>query len=295
MKQAILIMYHEDYNLLLELLKLIDNENFDIYLHIDKKVKDFDYENVKRIIKKSKIYFTKRLDVRWGTFKQIECELLLLKLASKNHYKYYHLISGVDLPIKSIDEIYNFFESKNLEFVGFTEFSSISTPNLERVKYYHLFNNNLRSKDKFFRYISNKVYYNLLKIEKKLNIDRLKNTNLEFRKGPNWFSITDNLVYYVLSQEKQIRKIFKYTHCCDELFLQTIVYNSEFKNKVYSYYQNDNQNTMRLIDWVRGEPYIFLEDDFNLIKKSKMLFARKFSSKNKEIVLKLIKYLKERQ
>ena len=294
MKQAILIMYHEDYNLLLDLLKLIDNNNFDIYLHIDKKVKDFDYENIKKVIKKSKIYFTRRLDVRWGTLKQIECELLLLKEASKNHYKYYHLISGVDLPIKKIEEIYNFFDNKNQEFVGFTEFSSISNSYMERVKYYHLFNNNLRSKNKFIRYISTKVYYNLLKIQKKLGINRLKNINLEFRKGPNWFSITDDLASYVLSREKEIKKIFKHTHCCDELFLQTIVYNSEFKNKVYKEFENDNENTMRLIDWVRGEPYVFLEDDFDLIKNSKMLFARKFSSKDNKIIEKIVEYLKEK-
>ena len=51
---------------------------------------------------------------------------------------------------------------------------------------------------------------------------------------------------------------------------------------------------MRLIDWVRGEPYVFLEEDFDLIKNSKMLFARKFSSKNNKIIEKIVEYLKEK-
>ena len=33
---------------------------------------------------------------------------------------------------------------------------------------------------------------------------------------------------------------------------------------------------MRLIDWDRGSPYTFKIDDYSQIKKSNMLFARKF-------------------
>lgn len=287
LKQAILIMYHDDYNLLTKLLKLLDYKYIDIYIHVDKKVKDFDFLEIKKLLKESKVYFTKRLDVRWGTFKQIECELELMKLASLKQYKYYHLISGVDMPIKNIEKIYNFFNEENHEFIGFTDFNNISDSNLERVKYYHLFNNNLRSSSEFKRKLSNKIYYNLLRIEKILKINRLKNKNLIIRKGPNWFSITDELVRYVISQEKLIKKVFRYSYCADEVFLQTLVYNSKFKDNVYRNYKLDNENAMRLIDWIRGEPYVFKEEDFELIKNSKMMFARKFSSQDIEIVEKI--------
>ena len=40
-KQAILIMYHNDYYILEKLLQQIDNEKFDIFLHVDKKTKNF--------------------------------------------------------------------------------------------------------------------------------------------------------------------------------------------------------------------------------------------------------------
>jgi len=291
LKQAILIMYHDDYNLLTKLLKLLDYKYIDIYIHVDKKVKAFDFLEIKKLLKESKVYFTKRLDVRWGTFKQIECELELMKLASLKQYKYYHLISGVDMPIKNIEKIYNFFSEENHEFIGFTDFNNISDSNLERVKYYHLFNNNLRSSSEFKRKLSNKIYYNLLRIEKILKINRLKNKNLIIRKGPNWFSITDELVRYVISQEKLIKKVFRYSYCADEVFLQTLVYNSKFKDNVYRNYKLDNENAMRLIDWIRGEPYVFKEEDFELIKNSKMMFARKFSSQDIEIVEKIERLL----
>ena len=44
-------MYHNDYYILERLLKQIDSKNFDIYLHVDKKVKNFDFEYTKKILK----------------------------------------------------------------------------------------------------------------------------------------------------------------------------------------------------------------------------------------------------
>lgn len=290
-KQAILIMYHDDYDLLLKLLKLIDYKYIDIYIHVDKKVKDFDFLEIKKIVKASKVYFTKRLDVRWATYGQIECELELLKKASNNNYQYYHLISGVDLPIRKIDDIYNFFKNQTQEFVGFSPLETISELEISRIKYYHLFNNNYRSPNRIKRKISSIFYHGLLKFQKEIKINRLRKQSLIIRKGCNWFSITNDLVKYVLSKENLIKKVFKYSHCADELFLQTLVYNSRFKDKVYCDGGNDCQGAMRLIDWQRGTPYTFKEEDFELIKNSKMMFARKFSSRHIEIIEKMERYL----
>lgn len=290
-KQAILIMYHDDYNLLKTILKLLDHELIDIYIHVDKKVKNFNFQEVEKLLKKSKIFFTKRLDVRWGTYKQIECELELMKLASNNNYQYYHLISGVDLPIKKAEEIYNFFKKQTKEFVGFSSLEDISEMDIARIKYYHLFNNNYRNKNRLIRKISSLLYQNLLKVQKILKTNRLKNETLVIRKGCNWFSITDDLVKYVIKKEKLIKKVFNYSHCADELFLQTLVYNSKFKDNIYQKGGNDCEAAMRLIDWKRGEPYTFTSLDYELIKNSKMMFARKFSGKNQEIIEKIKNYL----
>lgn len=53
-KQAILIMCHNDFYILEKSLELLDNENFDFYIHVDSKVNDFEYEKYKNIIKKRK-------------------------------------------------------------------------------------------------------------------------------------------------------------------------------------------------------------------------------------------------
>lgn len=279
-KQAILIMYHNDYYILERLLKQIDNKNIDIYLHVDKKVADFDFTYTKNLVKKSNIYFVKRMNVKWSTFSQIKCELLLLKEATRKNYSYYHLISGNDLLLKPSTELYNFFEKNNgKEFVAYNNIDKcIPESILERIKYYHIFNSYRRDKKNLIKKALCKLYYHLLNIQKKLRINRLKNNKLIIKKGANWFSITNELAKYVLTQEKEINRMYHYSNCADEIFLQTIVYNSKFKDKIYHESDDEHQNIKRHIDWNRGEPYVFIIDDYQELLNSPAFFARKFSS-----------------
>ena len=60
-----------------------------------------------------------RIDVRWGDFSQVECELALFKQAAIGRYDYYHLLSGVDLPIKSAEYITAFLSgTEDVNFFG---------------------------------------------------------------------------------------------------------------------------------------------------------------------------------
>lgn len=289
MKHAYLIIAHNDFYILEKLLLLLDDKNNDIYVHIDKKVKDFAFDYYKNLIKKSNIYFTERIDVRWASFSQIECELLLLKEATKNKYDYYHLLSGVDLPLTSQDKIHEFFQNNNgKEFVHFSCINEIPEDILGRVKYYHLFVRKIRNSK-----IYSKISTLLLKLEEKMRINRVNDVKKEFRYGSNWFSITDSLANYVLENEDFIKKTFKYTSCCDEIFLQTIVYNSKYFDNLYFNQGNSCKANQRYIDWTRGEPYTFKTTDYDELIKSDMLFARKFSTKvDKEIVDKIYNYVR---
>ena len=289
-KQAFLIMYHNDYYILEKLLKQIDSEYFDIYLHVDKKVKNFNFEKTKKILNKSNIYFTKRINVKWSTFSQIKCELLLLKEATKNNYSYYHLLSGNDLLLKNSTEIFNYFNNNNKEYIAYNSIDKITESELERIRYYHILNKNRRHNNKIIRELSTKIYYKLLSIQKKLKINRLKINKLEIRKGANWFSITNELAKYILTKEKDISKMYKYSNCADELFLQTITYNSKFKKNIYNEYSDEHQNIKRYIDWIRGEPYTFTLEDYDELINSNCFFARKFSSQiDKKIIDKISK------
>ena len=98
------------------------------------------------------------------------------------------------------------------------------------------------------------------------------------QKGCNWFSITGDFARYIVQNMQKWKTVFEYSYCADEVFVQTIFVNSPFKNNLFM--KNCNNNHLacaRLIDWERGNPYVFRKEDFELIKSSSAMFGRKFS------------------
>ena len=285
MKDAILIVSHSDDLVLRSTLKILDSEYFDIFIHMDKKNKNVDLNELKSICKKSNVFFTPRLDVRWGGYSLTKAEVLLLKTAfNTNSYRYFHMISGADMPLKSAKEIYDFFTKYNgYEFVNFY---SEKFELYKRTDYYYLLQDRLNVNRKgFLKYINK----GLVLVQKLLGIKRKHKYFNNFMKGCNWFSITNELTSYVISLENEIENDFKYSYCSDEMFLQTIVYNSEFKNKLINKeYDDDYFDIKRFIDWNRGNPYTFTSLDFDELMYSDMLFARKFNpSVDSEVVNKI--------
>lgn len=275
-KHAYLIIAHNNFYILEKLLRLLDDERNDIYIHIDKKVKKFNFKYFQTICNKSNIKFIKRMKVYWGGYSQVQCELNLLEEASKNNYQYYHLISGVDLPIKTQSYIHDYFnKNKGTEFIRFME----SGWDYTRVSKVHLINDYCKINNKFLEL----TYFILNKMANKFinkdNYDRSKKFDYEFKKGDNWFSITHECAKYILSNQNLIRKMFKYSVCPDEHFIHTLIYNSKFKDKI-------SYNTcLREIDWNRGFPYVYKSEDYNMLMKSENLFARKFdSNQDKDII-----------
>lgn len=289
-KHAYLIMAHTQPELLKKLLMLLDDERNDIYLHIDSKAKDFPMEEAAAVVTKAKCIFTERTNVKWGSYSQIHCEMVLLKEAVKSEHAYYHLLSGMDLPIKSQNEIHSFFEAyEGLEFVD-EDLPQINEAALSRVRYSHRFYGKAGSVKDVFGALETKG-------QQLLGVDRTKKySDIIFQKGRNWFSITHGLAKLVIEKENWIREVFGQSVCGDELFLQTVARNSPFAKKIC------NPNTMpeipdtRYIDWKRGSnnnPYIFREGDYEELKNAGGLFARKFDlNVDKKIVDKICADLK---
>src|SRR5665647_2704495 len=120
-KHSYLILAHNNYYILERLIKLLDDDRNDIFIHVDKKVVGFDEGYFLKQVKKSALFFIQpRVDVKWGHITFVEAEFLLFRRAYEHgQYSYYHLISGVDLPIKSQDYIHSFFDQNNgKEFLG---------------------------------------------------------------------------------------------------------------------------------------------------------------------------------
>lgn len=289
---AYMIIAHRQFDLLAKLITALDDERNDIFVHIDAKVRDFDFEKFKVLPKRSRIYFTPRIGVTWGDFSQVKCELILLAEVDKmqksgTKYEYVHLISGADLPIKSNNQIHAFFKENNgLQFVHFTD-DKATKESENRIRYYHLFRRRRNILTKILAQIA-------LRVQMLCGVNRLKNKNIKVQKGCNWFSITGAFAAYIAQASKPLEKIFRFSYCGDEVFVQTALLNSPFAADAYM--KNCGNNHLacaRLIDWQRGNPYVFRTEDFEMIKNSPAVFARKFDMDvDSEIIDKVLQSIK---
>ena len=275
MKFAYLIMSHNNWRQLLVLLKLLDYPDNDIYLHIDKKSEGVDIEEIYSTVHQAVLHVYCQYKVCWGKFSQTKCQVFLLAEAIKTPHDYYHLISGADLPIKKNSEIQKFF--KDNEGREFVHFESDNICPKENCRYYHLGDN-----------IFAKV---CVSIQKRMNIYR------KFYCGANWYSITHNLAKDFCSHKNQMLDRIKWTKNSDEYILQTFI--KMVSDKEYEFYKhtnnpNDYSGTARLIDWHRGQPYVWRKVDFEELVNSDRMFARKFDEKvDYEIIEMVEKYVHE--
>lgn len=288
-RHAYLVMVHNQPELLKMLLTCLDHPNHDFYIHIDQKVKDISAYQI--TLKHSSVHYTERVNVQWGGYSQIQAELTLLKAAVPKGYDYYHLLSGVDLPLRSAQEIYNFFEENfGKEYIHYCTPAFASGESVAaRVRYYHI----LQEKAGRGTNMLGKLNRLMLKAQKVLGVDRLRHSDLPVWCGAQWFSITGELAQYLLSQEKKIQKTYRYGFCVDELVLQSIVYNSPFKDRLYMPNENgDYHSCLRYIDWERGNPYVFRSEDFEDLIASDFLFARKFDlNTDRSICERIVEYV----
>jgi hypothetical protein len=283
-KFAYLIMAHENSFVLKTLLQLLDDERNDIYIHFDAKIQ-FNFKNELICqVTKSRLYFTdKRQKVGWADISQVKAEYLLYEAAyNQYNYSYYHLISGSDLPIKSQNFIHSFFESMNGE-----EFISYSNNNyIEKVRYIYIFSKYFRSKANLFHLFSKIFIYT----QCIFNFNRLKGSSFTIMKGSNWVSVTNSFVEYLIENKNELLELFKYAKSPDEYYKQTLAYNSTFNQNVFSK-KDDSDSCLREIDWKRGCPYVWKNNDFDFLIKSEKLFARKFSDSEIDIVLRIRDYV----
>lgn len=278
-RHAYLIIAHNNFAQLQTLISLLDDERNDIYLHIDKKATTFTPDMVRT--NHSRLFLTDRLSVSWGGESLIQCELLLLRAALPGNYRYYHLLSGVDLPLKTQDQIHAYFrEHDGTEFLEFDEVANESQLFFDRVRYYYPLQEKAGGSGRTLRRPLMALGRGLVSLQKLLHIRRPD--IVPVYKGAQWFSITHGLASYVVGREKLIRKQFFCGWCADEFFLQSIAMASPYRGKVVN-------NYLRAIDWQRGDPYTYRAEDVPALLASDCFWGRKFHEKVDQEAIDLIK------
>ena len=280
-KHAYLIMAHNNFYCLEKLLLLLDDERNDIFLHIDAKVKKFDFAKFQALCQRARvIYPRKRINVKWGTQSQVRTEILLFKTAAAcGPYHYYHLISGVDLPLKTQDEIHAFFADKKSSYLFYKE--QTSQWDYCRVSRYNILVGKYGTTAKKI-----KDYWSL--IQNKLAVDRARKHSMEIKKGANWGSFNQEAVNILLYSVKSIMKLTRFSLCADEVYKQTIL--------LHKGYQIENDD-LRRIEWHGGNhPKVYKAEDFTQLTQSDKLYARKFDERvDQQIIDMIYEYVRQKE
>jgi len=272
MKQAILITAYKDFEQLELLIDQFDND-FNFYIHIDKKskiqIKQIELlkqiENVKCVIQDFKI--------NWGGLNHLKAYLKLSEIALKDaENEVFHLITGQDYPLKSKVEFKKFFQdNKHLNFI---EFDKMPTHNWKDGGMYRLELFNFHDYINAKNYFGNRMHPRIFRLQKWLHIKRPLNFDLQCYGGSTYWTLSRIVLQYVIdytNKNPAFLNRFKFSFCAEEIYFQTIILNSEHK-------QNVVDNNLRFIDWESGKggyPAFFDENDFERLVESNKFFARK--------------------
>lgn len=275
-RHAYLIIAHHHFDMLKRMMRVLDSENADFYIHINKSAKDVDEADILSAAVKSRAKIFRTYKITWGADTQIRCELFLMEQAVRGRYDYYHLLSGVDIPLKTGAEIEAFFEAQTGSFLEIKQESDLGGT-LDRVRYYYPFQRFIgrqKAGQGAVYALLDQLSYESIKLQKLLHIDRTKNAPFAYCRGGNWFSIRHELAAYVLTQKKVIRRRFFQSVTADEMFLQCVAMASPLRDTII-------RENLRLVDWSRTEhggcsPHTFTMDDWDMLTTSDKLWARKF-------------------
>lgn len=291
-KHAYCIIAHHNWWQLQILLELLDDKRNDIFIHIDKKVNNIDRESIKSICKKSSVKIYQDVDVQWGGVSQVRCELSIFEHAyceslslEQGGYDYYHLLSGVDLPLKTQDEIHGFFdEHSEYNFIRYDDDYASSENCIGRVRYY-FFAHDLKIKNAKRKRAVIYIDKCIRMIQRLIRVNRMRHFPYKLYFGSNWVSIKQEAVKILLDNRDNIYKCFRYTLCPDELYKHTILRNSGVKT--YSFDKDHVVSCLRYIDFSNHlpNPKTITMNDFDTVMNSGALFARKFDETvDKEVI-----------
>ena len=293
LRHAYLIMAFNNFRILDKLIELLDCENNDFYIHIDKKVQIELDSILKYKAKKSKIYFTDRVAVNWGSISELRGNLILMKAAYDNGpYDYYHFMQGADFPIKPLDYINSFFEkNKGKEFLNINPRWTAKGEYNFLCHHFFMDNTHYRKSD-FWHYLRAAI----AKTEKFLHIKR---GNEKVYAGSAMWTLSNESIKYLLDRTEYILRRGKNTYIPVELVWHTLLMQDKrFVDSLYKF--GEEGDNLYLIDWNRMEsknsPHLFKLEDYDMLINSApdMLYARKFNENiDFNIIEKLFDNLKQ--
>lgn len=283
--QAMLILAHKDLEQLIKLIQVL-KQDFEIYVHIDTKT--ILPDTAKSWLEENQIHYYQSIDVRWGGWGISEATILLLREAMKNpSIEYIHILSGQDWVATSPSKIKKFYESNANAYMLYSKAKDeikSGEPIILWQKYYYNYDRINR------RSTFGKIYHRIIfALQTILRVDKFKKLGITdtIYQGPNWMDLPRDIVEYLLEyydSHENIRELFRTGYCPDEFWVQTILCNSEYKNRIVKDYH-------RYIKWEEKHgsyPAILDEQEYKEISQGDYHFIRKVDLTHSEKLMKVL-------
>ncbi|WP_175404141.1 beta-1,6-N-acetylglucosaminyltransferase [Mucilaginibacter sp. PPCGB 2223] len=275
MKFAILIVTYTSAKQTRRLIECLNNGDFDFYIHVDKKV---DIQTHRDLFDIPNVYFIEdRIDIKWAGYTTVQAALSCIRqvVASGIKYDFLNLVTGQDYPIKPAAYISDFLQQNTgSEFMLFQDFETDWTEAKARVDRYHFTDLGFKGRHRLEKIV------NFFTFKRKLPVDMHL-----YGKETFWTLSLDCAAYVAnyIDGNKKLSRFLRYTWGSDEFIFQSIIMNSDFKDRVV------NKN-YRYIDWPPGSarPKVLLTEDYDRIMASDSLFGRKFDINTDEHILDLL-------
>jgi hypothetical protein len=304
MRLAFAVLYHKNPKQLNYLLSQLDDINHDIYLHIDAKY-EYNQDDFYKF-KKARLFIqpdNKRFDIKWGGFSMVRTTIELYRtiIQSNIQYDYITLMSAQDLFIKPMKQYHDFLEQHNgLEFIAYWRLTS--------EMYYHWgldFDSELvDGNEKPSKKAALMIKYSLATTVGVANIQKRSNKKynlLKTKKGSQWTTLTLDCIKYIVEfsdTNSEFFETFQESMCPDELYIQTIIWFSKYRSKIFNVTHGrlDSVSNLRRVNWnprltnPSDMPHTYTYKKYyqNFLTNTEAFIARKF---NYTVDEKIIKYV----
>jgi hypothetical protein len=296
MKVAYLLFAYKNPKLMGKIIESLSCEDSSFYIHMDSK------SDINRFasIRGPNVFFTgKRIPVYWAEFSGIEAILALIReaLAHPHPHEYFVLLSGSEYPLKSREYIRRFLEeNRGAEFM-----SLVKMPNAEAGKPISRINTLRIQSNQPVRRLGVRV---LAKMGFAQRDYRKHLGNLEPHSGHTWWALTREACQHIIDFEQtnpRIVKFFEDTFAPEETFFHTILGNSRFRsrmrrNLVYEDWSDQGSHPAMIgekhIALFASQEKVVVTDAYG---SGEVLFARKFSDDNLELVRRIDEMIRRRE
>ncbi len=298
---AYLILAHHEPAHLARLVRSLRDSRSAFFIHVDAKSDIAPFEGLAR---EADVWLAPtRKRVFWGGLSHVKAILDLLRKATREEggFARYCLLSGVDFPIKSRQEIARSMLDTNIEFISIERklvgaHRNSHFDNIERIHLMdsELFNRRAVPQRRWLRFLCSR---SLAVVNHCLPRRRFYAGLIPYH-GAAWWCLTAACVEFILrflADHPDYERYYRFVQSPDEIFFHSIVKASPFSEQISRDFErggtSSNDRGCHYIDWsAKGvrQDFILDESDLPVLLASSALFARKFDGVKSKRLLEML-------